>query len=177
MNFKKWDEVSYFSCPTKLVISSFNSMILAFKDIRMVWCLDKNSVMFSLTTVLQSSEWSRWFSIRQSLQIKVWCFLQNFEATYSGWLSQNMIGSWKFFSICFLTYLLGKSLTGPSKPSCWQWSKWQKEQSNWPFITSSLLSLFIMRVSTHSLQAVSLQHIKLIGSLFLRLKKCLQMGH
>ena len=34
-----------------------------------------------------------------------------------------------------------------------------------------------MRVSTHSLHAISSQHFKLMGSLFLRLKNCLQTVH
>ena len=159
------------------MIFSFNSIILAFKDIRMVWCLAKNSVIFSLTTALQSWEWSKWFSIRQLLQIRHWCFRQNFEAACSGWLSQNISGIWKFFSTNFLNYLLGPSFMGFTHSSGAQWSEWQKEQSNWPLITSSLFSLLTMSDSTHSRQAVSSQHLRIMGSLFLRLKKCLQRVH
>jgi hypothetical protein len=36
MNFKKWVEVNYLTWSVNDVISSFNSIILAFTDIRMV---------------------------------------------------------------------------------------------------------------------------------------------
>ncbi len=145
-------------------------MILAFNDIRMVWCLNKNSVIFLVTTGLHSWVWSMWDSIKQPLQIRRWCFLQNLRATCYGWVSQKIRGTWIISSIYFLTCLLGPSLTGISTPSGAQWSEWQNEQSNYPLITSSLFSLLIMRVSTHSRQAVSWQHIIIIGYLFLRLK-------
>ena len=56
MNFKNLDEDNYFSWSNVCVMSSFNSMILEFKDIKMVWCSVRNFVIFSFTTALQSCE-------------------------------------------------------------------------------------------------------------------------
>jgi hypothetical protein len=86
---------------------------------------------------------------------------------------------WKlevFFDLLFDIFV-GAKLERLIKP-CWCTMIRVAERAlNWPLMTNSLFSLSTISVSTHSRQEYSLQQIKLIGSLFLRLKKCLHMGH
>ena len=168
-NRKNLFEVNCFSWSMKESSSSVISMIFAFKVISLPFDFWKNKVILSLRTSFQSCEWSRWLSIMHLLQMRLWCLRQNLETTYSVCESQKISGICKFSSINFLNCLLGPSLTGLTHSSGAQWSEWQKEQSNCPLITMSLLWLLIMSVCTQSRQAVSSQHFKFIGSLVLRL--------
>ena len=157
----------------KLLIASLSSIVFTFIIERMSLCSWRKLAMFCWKMSLHSVLWSKWTLSKQSLQINYWWRLQNTVTNWSLWVSQNTRGTLALCSTNCLTYRLGSIGIGLSQPLGKMWSEWQKPQSKWPFTAIVLFYPFIMLFSTHDLQAVWLQHIKLIGSRFVRLKRLL----